>query len=1193
MVRGYIATHINKEALGKRKVLFPLAGENVYLPNIKVFLEDLVNNTKSDSVSTDLSGRFTFPPQKPSRYRLCWSAKGFGDRCSQKIFSVAETPVHLNTVLIQPEQGKDLTTVAGNVTMADGSSPRTLEPMGSVNSYGLVTLLDGANNVLYKAPVNNFGRYFLPQVPVNRKITLRTIVEAATTDLLILPEAELQVSPFHQIDLKVRNYPPRLDPVVATDSSGRRVKTTSPGATLHLKARASDSDNDPIRFRWVVAAGSGSISSTDAQSVTWKLPNTGGLYSISVLAFDGKGGYAQSSLAIRADGRGVPFSGIVSATDGPTVAGAEVDINGQTATTNADGYFRLFVKDADRFVFNIRKAGYGFYSKIYDDGVTGGHWQLRRATTMTVDPAKPIDVADKPGARDCPGPPSAHVNWKELEHLRRLTWQDGKGNVIVPPANQNVPLPWEQSPDEQRGCGPGISVKIPANSLVDVNGNAPPGSVQISLATVDLQSPEQMPGDYTVSTSGGNRVMQSYGAGTVEITASGQTYNLKPGAIAELTIPVDPGQLASPGALPPTIPFLVYDETNGVWRVEGTATLQGSNYVMTITHLSAFNTDQVKTNQSCVRVKSPTLDATYSLEVTIPQTGGAAAVVRSYSVDNTAPSEHVVYNLPSSTNIVLVPIRNTNNIPFGTFVVNTGGPQSPTDPNLPVGPPYDACSTEVILTEQTVPPVGGEFLKGLSTFSATNLDALGPIDAASLDAATAAYYQQIDPRGKRLTLNGFKATNGFDGSETRAVFANSADLGFGRDMNCRAVGLDVACYVTNYGDEPTPDQDDANDAVDGTTPVATVAMEYSRIESPPGNPIEFDDPERVVKFYVYNADGSALLRSANLDGQGARPIPQLCMVCHNGVYPGGPTTGVPTFASRDDVKLGARFIAFDLAGFTFPTVPGFEKANQQAAFKILNEDIVAATEPTGSVIDEIITFMYASGPTQDENFVVTGWNAQPNEQTMYREVVARTCRTCHAANVFPTLQFKQTTEVTNILGVAETRVCTEHVMPHALRTHNIFWTSVGPHMPAQFQVFGDAFASPANGWQGDKCGVFTAGGETPITYYEEFIQPIWDGIGTGTTACTACHIGAGGSAGLNLGGGVSHGNLVNAPSSQLPTMDRIEPFDVSNSYLVHKVENTQLSVGGSGSQMPLVGAPLAANPHIDNIKTWINGGALP
>lgn len=1191
VVRGYIATHIPDRRTETAQ--FPLSGEDVYLPNLNVSLLNVQTGVRSDPVTTDLSGRFTFPPKSPGTYRICWDSAGFGSNCVNQTFAVGKEPVFLSKVLIIPDQPPDTTQIVGTVRLADGSLARTLEPMASVNSYARVELLDETGGILLTVPVNNFGEYFLPQVPVQRNITLRAVAEAASFDLNLLPDAELDVSSIHQIDFQIRNNSPRVAPIVATDASGRRVKTTDPGAVLVLDAETSDPDGDSVSLRWVVQSGSGTVSSSSDPTVKWSLPSAAGLYTINLLVADGNGGYARSSLTIRADGLGIPFSGHVSATNAAIVAGAEVEINGQKSITDAGGYFRLFVRDADRFVFNIRTPGYAIYSKIYDDGVTGGQWQLLRASGFSVDPTQPIDLEDKRTSRDCPGPKSARVNWKEMQHLMRATWQDGKGNVIHPPKDPNVLLPWSQSstPDKIRRCGPGVRVKIGANSLVDAAGNLPPGNVQISIATADLMSAEQMPGDFTVETSAGNRVMQSYGLGMVEISSAGVTYNLAPGATADITIPVDPAQLAAPGAVPATIPLLYYDEVKGVWTEEGTATLVGDSYVATVSHFSALNTDLVKTDQSCVRVNSPALDGNYTLEVTIPQTGGAAPVVRTYAVDNGSPSQHVVYNLPANTNIVLVPIRNSNNIPYGTFVVNTGGPQAPTNPNLPAGPPYDACSTEVVLDEQTVPPVGGEFLKGLSTFSATNLDALAPVDAAALDAATGDYYAQIDPRGKRLTLTGFQTTNSFDGSEIRGVFANSGDLGFGRDMYCKKTGLDVACYVTNYGDEPSPDVDDANDAVAGTTPVASVAMEYSRIESAPGDPVEFDDPERVVKFYVYNADGSALLRAANLDGLGARPIPQLCMVCHNGVYPGGATVGVPPFASRDDVKLGSRFIAFDISGFTFPTVAGFDKATQQSVFKDLNEQIVAATEPAASSINEVITAMYNPGPDQNESFVVSGWNAQPNEAAMYREVVAPACRTCHAANVFTGLQFTQASQIVSLLGQAEVRVCVDQVMPHALRTHSIFWTSTGPHMPAQFQVFGDAFGSIANGWQGNRCGVFTAGGVTPDTFYDTTIQPIWDGVGTGTSSCTGCHIGAGGSAGLNLGTGASHANLVNVASTQLPGMDRVEPNNVSQSYLIHKLEGTQGGVGGSGVQMPFAASPLADNPHIDSIKTWINDGA--
>jgi mono/diheme cytochrome c family protein len=785
-------------------------------------------------------------------------------------------------------------------------------------------------------------------------------------------------------------------------------------------------------------------------------------------------------------------------------------------------------------------------------------------------------------------------------------------------------------------CGPGISLSIPANSLVDKRGNPPSGPVTIELSTVDLMSPAQMPGDYSVRMPNGDiQVMQSYGAGSVEIRANGREYNLRPGTQAELTIPVDSAQLIAGGPLPPTIPILFYDEKQGEWFPEGQANLVGAEYKAKVKHFSTINTDLVKTDQSCVRILSPSLPPTYALEYTIPAPagGGAAPIVRQVTIDNSTSAEHVIYNLPSHTNIVLVPIRTDNDTPIGTFVVNTGGPQAPASPNLPAGPPYNACSTEVVLEELVIPeePTSGEFLHGLFSFAATNLDELDPAvpaDSAlsdALDQATESYYDQIDLRRKRTTLAEFRTTNLFDGTETRVSYANGGDLGFGRDMYCQKTWVDddgdlieeageydIACYVTNYGSNETDDAQDAQDALAagaGAPPVATVAMEYSRVESAPTEPVEFDDPERVVKFYVYKGgdstppgeavteDGNGdsipdqLLKAANLDGFGARPIPQLCMVCHGGEYPGGPvSSGAPPFADREDVKLDSVFIPFDTTFYAFPPPPNDEASPAvQAAIKSLNEEIVLATDP-GPTITEIITGMY-SGPdpaVQFKDFVVSGWDSQPIDRGMYADVVAKTCRMCHASSPFPELLFEASSGFVNLLGSIETRVCTNHVMPHAQVTHNIFWSSVGPHMPAQLQVFGDTFGSAANGWNGQLCGVFTPGGDTPITPYEADIQPIWN------AHCTGCHTPGGFGDVLHLTA-PSHANLVDHASTQ-SALDLVEPGSTNQSYLWHKISGSHLAApaNGSGQSMPFGSTLSADDPAAaTTVENWINDGASP
>ena len=534
-----------------------------------------------------------------------------------------------------------------------------------------------------------------------------------------------------------------------------------------------------------------------------------------------------------------------------------------------------------------------------------------------------------------------------------------------------------------------------------------------------------------------------------------------------------------------------------------------------------------------------------------------------------------------------------------------------------------------MLTDPVAPPPAAEFLHGI-TFQAVNLTDLAASDPAlaqQFDQATADYYKRVDPRNKRLTLAGFKSTNGFPTGEIAAAYANSGDLGFGREMHCTKQTAsdgqqDVACYVTNYGSILTDDTQDAIDAANAlvnptlAAPVATVAMEWSRIESDPGNAVEFDDPQRVVKFYVYNSSGSALLRSADLDSGlnlRARPIPQLCMVCHGGQFPLAPSaSGVPVFNSRNAVKLGSQFLPFDLRFFAFASAP-HDKTTQQPAFKLLNETIVNATQPNPA-IGEVVAHMYGNGPgqapqsNQIENFVIPGWKAPavavnaPTAEVMYRDVVARACRTCHVGNSFPALRFQTAQQAisdpsnTARLGNIEQRVCVQGVMPHAKRTHEIFWTSSNPHMPAILQVFGDTFKTVGNGWNGQLCGLFTQGQPTPPSIYTVQVYPIWQAKG-----CTGCHLGNTPPAGLNLAD--SNKPLADPQTTfpqllqnaqELAAMKRVTANDPAQSYLAHKVKGTAGNVGGSNpSKMPpgCSGSACLDAGQIATVDGWINLGA--
>lgn len=1262
MVRGYIAARVggNNDA-GVFSRLLP--ARDVYIPAVEVFLEDVTNAPAGVPDRTDLSGRFTLYAAKPGRYKICWKAPGYVPGCDAKFVSLGSTPQFVSTVRIPVARQNGFVTLTGKVMMADGSAPRMFDPLANINAYATVTLFDAGGNRKYVARVNNFGEYLLPMVPVKTDIKLRAEIEGGKLDYPILKEAELDRDLLHLVNLRFANHPPTLEPLVPLDANtGKRIQVAAPGSSVALKAVGHDRDGDPIKYTWQLVNGAGTLSATTGPSTTWQLPPGPGQYQISLFAWDGKGGYAKSDAFVRADSTGVPFSGIVHENSGATVAGATIEIGTATATTDSSGMFNLKVAEADRYVFNIRKPGYGFYSKIYDRGVIGGAWTLTRASVQTVDPTQVISVVNRREPGDCPGPRSTRLDWKDYPAAARPQWQDGKGNVIFPNPGKGVgalkqvglALPAPAAMEKQEvapplaiktgnKCGPGISVAIPPNALVDADGNPPAGNVQVSLSTIDLLSPEQMPGDYTVEVPGDTRVMQSFGAGSIEITGGGKRYNLKAGKLAEVRIPVDASQLAASGPIPATIPILYYDEKLGVWHQEGTMPLIGTGaaraYVAKVKHFSTINSDTLKHDQACVRVLSPQpgMPASYNLEVTVPQVGGNAPRVFTAVMNNAAPSEHAIYNLPTNTNIVLVPSSTTpNTTPFGVFVVNTGQKQNPTSPNQPVGPPYTACSTQVTLSQQAIPtaPLSGEFLHGLFSFSAANLDELNPgnpSDVAIKNAiaqATADYYAQVDPRNKRGTLLDFRKTNGFVDNVgnplpgvTNVKYANSGDLGFGRDMYCQSQAAsdgqtDYACYVSNYGDVTTADQQDAIDAAAGGTPVATVAMEYSRIESPNGTTNEFDDvdaPIRTVKFYVYAGDGSHFLAAANLDGHGARPVPQLCMVCHGGalVKPQTNVNGqpVPVFAARDDVKMGSVFVPFDLRYYTFAPPP-YDKATQQAAYKTLNTTIVrpVAVATADTAIADVVDEMYSGGAASEhEDFTVAGWRApaapEPAKAAFYQGTVSNTCRMCHTAQPFTDLRFDTADGFVAKLPQVGTRVCNQHVMPHADRTHEIFWgiadptvvvPNTVPHMAAQLQLFGTQFGAAAD-WLGTGgnppaflCGTsFTSGGTTPISFYEQNIQSKWNAYG-----CTGCHAGNSGASNLGLGDGFSYNNIVNVDSFELSTMKRIKPSDSAHSYLYHKIVGDQGSgsVGGSGSRMPLgcSGASCVSASDLAAIQNWID-----
>ena len=325
---------------------------------------------------------------------------------------------------------------------------------------------------------------------------------------------------------------------------------------------------------------------------------------------------------------------------------------------------------------------------------------------------------------------------------------------------------------------------------------------------------------------------------------------------------------------------------------------------------------------------------------------------------------------------------------------------------------------------------------------------------------TATYYLAVDPNKKRLTLRDWWTTAGFnaDGSvpsgagiSSRATYSNDNDLGFGRDMGILQTTHGVFAYVTNYLNAFTL-QDPKNAELaatrDAKSLVATVCMEYARPDydgpSSPGS------GSPIVKFFVYGANGDRLDQAA-LDPSGDQPLPGLCLNCHGG-------QDAPVVAD-----LHARFLPFDVE--TFHYFPSGKIPYKE--LRALNALVMAThTTPSSppSPVRELITGWYSSGAdVPDTAFVPGDWNDTPQRRKLYLRVVARSCRTCHAA-------FDDAAEVTlrNWSDFPSRRnaiasLVQKGKMPHALITYmnfhskNLWSDGTGPQV---LQCFLDHIAKP-------------------------------------------------------------------------------------------------------------------------------------
>jgi mono/diheme cytochrome c family protein len=94
------------------------------------------------------------------------------------------------------------------------------------------------------------------------------------------------------------------------------------------------------------------------------------------------------------------------------------------------------------------------------------------------------------------------------------------------------------------------------------------------------------------------------------------------------------------------------------------------------------------------------------------------------------------------------------------------------------------------------------------------------------------------------------------------------------------------------------------------------------------------------------------------------------------------------------------------------------------------------------------------------------------------------------------------------------------------------------------------------------------------------------------SSCAICHLTGQEAGNMSLIPGKAIAALVGVKATGAPALTRVVPGEPDKSYLVMKLEGTQVAHGGTGAQMPF-GAPPLAPEKIAAIREWIKQGARP
>ena len=1006
-IRGYVYAEVQGQESKNRKQIF--------LPNVIVQITDSAGATVHETV-TDYDGGYSTTILGAGKYAICLKKDGFVQTCYD--FVVNNTSNHPGPLRINYDTRNYM---YGSVLQKD-KLPGFYRQIAFGIDFHTDIIARSSDGAEIRDVCNIFGEYLLMGVKIKETYEVTATCQNALVNTVITNNS-------NTANLELPNTTPIIKRLTAYDAgSNKGLLRTRPNATIKLEVKTTDAENHALTYKWFAMEKNSGFVSANSPIINWRLPNRAGRYTVYAIITDDFGGVAYKKYSIVAGDETVTFTGTVKdiASKVP-VGNALVTINGaQTTQTDSKGYFSIKIPQGStyRYVLNIEKAGYSLHSSIYFNDAVSKEYVLVPSTTEVFDPKDSIVIIEKE------------------DKFTRF------------------------NDDKQRNYRTAAKVKIPANAIIDANGNKVPTDVTVSLRTIVLYSPYGlMPGDFGAEQGGQQKILESYGAIDVQIRDKAnpeKKYRLDPSIKADIEVPIfNLIQATSPASMT----LWDYDEKTGVWIEIGMAQKNGNKYLAKTNRFSALNVDIAKSDATCIVLQDNPNRPVFTggneidIRVTIPSSSGGAPRVKLFTAINNLPQ--VIVRLPANTLITIDVIRNDSTIRVHN--VTTGG-AIPGPANRNPQPPYDGCTELYILPDAPLPNNPGQvFLNRVNNDSAYGIDyyrLIGALDFNN-DGVNNDGVNNDPITFAQWKARNFFNPNSFASDDASALYYNAGDLGFWRGMHQKTQGTNVAYYVSNYEN----DVDGANDS----NIIATVCMEYSPI-------VANDKP--VIKFYVFDGAGD-LVNFADLDGGGVKFIPGLCIVCHGGEAYDNTLVTTPAqlqafynFVGNDSVNnphpRSPRYLACDPVSFNYSPIVGYSRVEQEDSLRQLNNAILS-TQTTKAIKDYVRTFYnntpQTAGTAYNNAAVVSGWNINAANPTrgnvipkeFYTHVVGPSCRTCHLSRSNDGLWFDDTTKFIN--NVFSGAVCgSDKYMPNAKVTFINHWESLAPYRPEEIRKYLQATA---------------------------------------------------------------------------------------------------------------------------------------